>query len=93
MTDPTVYDDDDDAHVDWPVTDTNGNNLDWPNPMAAVGSGPYDIAAAWLGDPSPKRWLRVPLVGVPGGGLRAVYLKVPGGSDVLLGNVYILKRS
>lgn len=90
---PTVYDDDDDAHVDWEQTDRDGNNLDWPNPTVAIGPGAYDIAATWLGDPAPTRTIRVPLAGIPGGGVRAVYLKVPGGSDILLGHVHIQTRS
>lgn len=91
---PVIYADDDDAHVDWNPRDKTGNTLDWADPMVAIGSGPYDIAATWLGDPASQRWLRVPLAGLTARtSPYTAYLKVPGGSDIRLGIVLVRDRS
>lgn len=96
MTDiPVVYTDDDDAHVDWPLgpTDAPGIPLDWVDPTAAIGPGPYDVGSEWLGDPAPQRWLRVPMSGLAARtSPYTVYLKVPGGSDIRLGTVLVRER-
>lgn len=90
---PIIYTDDEDAHVDCRVNEQNGVTLDWADPMAAVGPGTYTIAAQWLGDPATTRWLRVPLSGLTArtAGYN-IYLKVPGGSDIHLGLVYVRDR-
>lgn len=90
---PVIYDDDPDASWTFEAEDPQGDDLDFASPMVAIGAGGYDIEATWLGDPAPVRRIRVPLNGIPGGGLRTVYLHVPGGNDVLLGVVDIRKRS
>lgn len=94
MTIPVIYADDPDAHVDWQVNEDNGVTLDWATPTAAIDDGDYTVTAQWLGDPGAQRWLRVPLTGLAArtGGYN-IYLRVPGGSDIHLGTVYVRDRS
>lgn len=90
----TVYRDDADAFVSWEVTDSDGQDLDWADPLVALGSAAY-AAAAWQGVAAPTREIRLqlPLGAGLAAGTYAAYLKVPNGSDFTLGHVVILDRS
>lgn len=78
-----LYADDPDVHVTYPITDSQGGTNEWP---ALVRVKDEEITAEWLGDPGPKRNLRVPLASL-GAGTHRLRLIVPGDNDVSLGNV------
>lgn len=89
-----VYTDDADAFVSWTVADSEGQNVDWANPQIAVGSAAYGTAS-WEGVASPTREIRLAMpsgLGLPAG-RHSAYLKVPTGSDFLLGTVTVLDRT
>jgi hypothetical protein len=94
MATQTVYTDDADAFCTWTITDAAGQTLDWATPQIAVGDAAY-TAATWLGVAGPIRDIRLstPLgLGLTPGRYFAV-LKVPAGSDFLLGSITILDRT
>ena len=89
-----VYTDDADAFVSWTVSDALGQNLDWADPVIAVGGAAY-TTAAWQGIAAPTREIRLQ---TPAGlglddGVYTAYLKVPNGTDFPLGAVAILTRT
>lgn len=88
---PTVYTDDTDPSWTFTVRSGDGTDVDWATPVVAVGSGDYTIDATWLGDPAATRRLRVPLDGLTAGG-HTLYLQVPNGADIKLGNVSKVAR-
>lgn len=78
---------DPDASVTYPVTDSSGGNVDWPDPQVLAGT--ETIAAVWEGTPAPTRDLTVPLDALPVGSYY-LWLVVPGADDILLGEVSIV---
>ena len=91
---PIVYLDDPDAFVDWEVTDSQGQNLDWASPQIAIDSGSY-LTAEWQGVAGPTRTIRLamPLGLGLAPNVHGAYLKVPNGNDIILGAVYVTNRS
>lgn len=83
----TLYADDPDVNVVYPVTDKQGSTLEF-SPVVRV-EGFDDITATWLGDPGATRDLRVPLAGLDAGKNHRLRLVVPGDNDVTLGVVIL----
>lgn len=79
----TLYADDPDVHVVFPVTDREGQNITI-SPATVMVDGFSDITATWLGDPAPVRNLKVPLYGLPPMVELKLRLVVPGDNDVPL---------
>ena len=88
----TVYTDDPDAYVTFTVRSADGANVDWSSPVVAIGPGDYQVAATWLGDPAPSRQIKVPIVGLAVNSYR-LYLRVPNGTDIKLGDIRVSARS
>ena len=88
---PRRYADDADAHVDYPITDVNGSNVDWATPtVKAVKSGAeVTVTCTWLGSAAPTRSLKVPLDAL-GVGTHSLRLVVPNENDIPLGRVSIV---
>lgn len=88
MIEAVRYADDADAHVDYPITDATGANVDWASPSATATQGTtvVTVACTWVGNPAATRTLRVP-VGALGVGWHTLRLIVPGDNDVELGRV------
>lgn len=84
----TLYANDPDVNVVYPITDAQGGTLDFP-PVVQV-TGHADITAQWLGSPGAARELKVPLTGLPAGALHRLRLVVPGDNDVALGSVRLV---
>lgn len=87
----TIYADDPEAFWDFTVTSRDGADLDWATPLVAAGSGDYLLSGTWQGTAGPTRDLRVPLDTLAVG-LHNLYLRVPGGTDFLIGQVYVAER-
>ena len=84
----TLYANDPDANVVYPITDAQGGTLDFPAVVQVTGQP--DITGQWLGDPGPTRDLKVPLAGLPAGSLHRLRLVIPGDNDVSLGQVRLV---
>lgn len=84
----TLYANDPDVNVVYPITDAQGGTLDF-SPVVQV-TGHTDITGVWLGDPGPSRDLKVPLIGLPAGPLHRLRLVIPGDNDVPLGQVRLV---
>jgi len=85
----------DDTDPSWTFTITSRDatvNVDWASPQVAIGPGNYTVAGTWLGSPAPSRQLRVPLSGLSAG-TKYLYLKVPNGTDLRLGEVSVRVRT
>lgn len=89
---PVVYTDDPDAHWTFTITDRDGTVLDWASPQVAVNGGAYNVAATWLGTAAATRKLKVPLDTLDAG-LYELYLQVPSGNDIFLGQVRVRLRA
>lgn len=91
MSDPIVRSDDPDAHVTYPITDAQGNALDY-TPTVLVGT--TEVIATWVGatttaaDGATTRDLTVPLHGIPPRNY-GLWLRVPGDNDIFVGSVRI----
>lgn len=88
---PQIFTDDTDASWTFTITSRDDTVVDWVSPVVAVGGAGYTVAATFLGSAATTRTLRVPLVGLAEGTHR-LYLKVPNGTDLLLGRVEVLPR-
>jgi hypothetical protein len=88
-----IYTDDADAFLSWTVTDTEGQDLDWADPMIAVGDAAY-AAATWQGAADSTREIRLPAPLALGldRGVYTAYLKVPNGNDFSLGRITVAER-
>ena len=92
----SLYADDPDAHIDYPVTDANGGTLDWTPTVTvtdAAGTttevtGEWQATATTQGDSSTIRTLRVPLTGLTAG-VHSLRLLIADDNDVFLGNVHL----
>lgn len=76
-----------DAYADYPVTDSEGGNVDWADPVVTATSGdedPVTIEAEWQGDPAPTRDLRVPTADL-GHGAWTLTLSIASENDLTLG--------
>lgn len=82
----SLYADDPDVHIVYPITDANQGELEF-DPVVRVKG--HDITAEWLGIPGPTRDLKVPLVGLAAGSTHRLRLVVPGDNDIMLGNVVL----
>jgi hypothetical protein len=78
---------DPDASVTYPITDSTGGNVDWPDPQVLAGE--VTLSATWEGAPAPTRDITVPLDALPVGSYY-LWLVVPGADDILLGEVSII---
>jgi FlaG/FlaF family flagellin (archaellin) len=89
---PIVYTDDVDATWTFTVSSRDGTtNVDWVSPVAAIDGGTYTVACTFLGSAAPTRQIRVPL-GSLTAGVKTLRLKVPNGTDILLGKVHVVAR-
>jgi hypothetical protein len=89
---PIVYTDDTDATWTFTITSRDGTtDVDWVSPVVAINDGLYDVTATFLGSASPTRQIRVPL-GSLTAGKKTLRLKVPNGTDILLGQVQVKTR-
>lgn len=88
---PTVYLDDPDPSWTFTITSRNELEVDWDNPVVAIGPGDYEVNATWEGDAGTSRTLRVPLDGLTAG-TKQLYLRVPNGTDIALGTVWVVAR-
>lgn len=79
----TLYADDPDVHVVFPVTDRNGQPID-VTPAVVKVEGYNDVVATWLGDPSVTRDLKVPLYGLPPQVALKLRLVIPDENDIAL---------
>lgn len=86
-----VYSDDPDAAWTFTVTSRDTTEVDWSSPVVAIGSGSYTVNATWTTAAGTTRTLRVPLVGLTAG-IKKLYLRVPGGADIALGQVIVKDR-
>jgi hypothetical protein len=91
MPTPTVYTDDVDATWTFTITSRDGTDVDWVSPLAAIDGGLYNIACTFIGSAAATRQIRVPL-GSLTAGVKTLRLKVPNGTDVLLGKVQVKAR-
>ena len=86
---------DPDRHIVYPITDADGENLNWATPTVTtrgrVAGVPTDITltATWLGVAAPTRNIDVSLSGITEAGMYTLVLVVPGDNDVRLGSVSI----
>lgn len=84
----TYYANDPDVHVDYPITDSAGNDLTFTPTVRLYGlGGPPDVTGTWLGDVGSTRDLRVPLTGLRSGATYRLRLVVPGDNDLTLGSI------
>lgn len=94
--DDTLYADDPDVHVIYPVTDASGGPLTFAAVVRVAGHA--DIPATWTGATAPHpttpgatvRDLRVPLAGLPAGLVHGLRLIIDADNDVFLGNVVLV---
>lgn len=91
MAIPVVYTDDPDASWTFTLTSRDATVVDWVSPLVAVDGGLYTVAGTFLGSAATTRQIRVPLTSLAAG-LHRLYLKVPTGTDVLLGDVHVKVR-
>ena len=90
---PIIYSDDTDAVIErWKVTDRTGQDLAG-SPVVALDGDDYTIAATWIDLIGSSRTLRVPIDATTlGTGVHTAYLRVVGGSDIVLGQFMIAAR-
>ena len=88
---PEVYTDDTDASWTFTITSRDGGDVDWATPLVAIDGGAYDVAATFLGSAAATRQIRVPL-GSLTAGVKTLRLKVPNGTDILLGRIQVKAR-
>lgn len=92
MATPTIYLDDPDPFWTFTVKSADGTDVDWASPVVAIGPGSYTVTGTWLGSASATRKLSVPLAGLTAGTKR-LYLRVPSGTDIQLGQVFVRNRT
>lgn len=90
---PVIYLDDPDASWTYTVTSSSGATIDWASPVVAIKDGSYAVTATWLGATTSPRQIRVPLVGLTKGNGQTLYLRVPSGTDIRLGQVDVKART
>lgn len=84
-----LYVDDPDVHRVYPITDEDGDDIDFAPVVEIKGLEGEPVAAAWIGDPGPTRDLKVTLAGLPGGMMLFLRLVIDGDNDLDLGHVVL----
>lgn len=90
-TTPVVYTDDPDAAWTFTITSRDDTSINWSSPVVAIGSGTYTVSGTWVTAAGTTRQLSVPLSGLTKG-VKRLYLRVPGGTDISLGDIQVRER-
>lgn len=92
----SLYADDPDVHIDYPVTDADGGTLDWAATVTITDTAgtATEVTGTWQGvatqdGDATVRDLRVSLVGLEAG-LHSLRLAISGDNDLFLGNVHLI---